>query len=368
MKESGPKIPLPASDFFDQSKNAIASVLVSFKAGKRVATKGKNKIHQHDGKTFLQEPWTPRGFLHKETIYGTIRQQRRVKLDTKFNQAADIINPVVREIVLARLIEYKNDPKKAFAKLDRNPIFFDEAKTKPITIVSIFEEEYVNRVPLSVTFKEKNVDDIVDKTVREVVSLRLQQFGNKSREAFKDLENNPVWLNKESGIAIKTVRMKVGAEELTPLHTDAETGKLKDFVFTRNNHHVAIYQDDEGNRFEEVVTLWDALNRRIAGMEIIKRFDDRGRKLLVSMQQNELFVFGLDPEQIDFSDPKNYPTISKQLYRVQKLATYNYCFRHHLATTLEDDSKMRTFRSHGEFHGAKIHITRMNRIQAYQTF
>lgn len=368
MKESGPKIPPPASDFFDQAKNAIASVLVSFKAGKRVATKKKSKFRQHGGHTGWQQQWTPRGFLHKETIYGTIRQQRKVELNARFDRAADIINPVVREIVIARLAEHKNDPKKAFAKLDKNPIFFDETKSKPITIVSVFEEDYVVRVPLSVTFKEKNVVDIVDKAVREVISARLDQYGGKSREAFKDLENNPVWLNKEAGIVIKSVRMKIGGKALTPIHRDAETDKLKDFVFTQNNHHVAIYQDEEGNRFEEVVTLWDALDRKITGQEIIKRFDDKGRKLLISMQRNELYVFGLDPEKIDLSDPKNYPNISKRMYRVQKLATYNYCFRHHLATTLEDDSTMKTFHSHSEFHGAKINLTRVNRIQAYQTF
>ena len=33
---------------------------------------------------------------------------------------------------------------------------------------------------------------------------------------------------------------------------------------------------------------------------------------------------------------KDYALLSKYLYRVQKLATKNYCFRHHLETTVDD--------------------------------
>ncbi len=368
MKESGPRIPPPSPDFRQKAQEAIASVLVSFKSGKRVATKSKNHIKQHGGKKTTQVTWTPRGFLHKETIYGKIKSQKRVKLDAKFDRAALITHPQIKEIVLARLAEFKNDPKKAFAKLDTNPIWFDKEQTRPITAVTIFDEDYVYKVPLNVSFKEKNVDDIIDHAVRDAVSERLKANGSKSREAFKDLENNPLWLNKEHGIQIKSVRIRARAKELTPLHTDSETGELKDFVFTRNNHHVAIYMDEEGKRYEEVVTFWEALNRKILGQEIIRRVDEQGRKLLVSLQQNELFAFGPDLKDLDLADPKNYPEISKKIYRVQKLSSMYYVFRHHLATTIPDDTRMVSIRSLPNFSGFKIFLNRQNRIQAYEEF
>jgi CRISPR-associated endonuclease Csn1 len=43
----------------------------------------------------------------------------------------------------------------------------------------------------------------------------------------------------------------------------------------------------------------------------------------------------------------DYATLSKYLYRVQKLAKGDYVFRHHLETKVDDDSK--TAKSMGKF-------------------
>ena len=40
-------------------------------------------------------------------------------------------------------------------------------------------------------------------------------------------------------------------------------------------------------------------------------------------------------------DECNYPLISKHLYRVQKLSTKDYVFRHHLETTVEDNNTLK---------------------------
>lgn len=58
------------------------------------------------------------------------------------------------------------------------------------------------------------------------------------------------------------------------------------------------------------------------------------------MKQNEMFVFpnpdtGFDPSAIDLTTPDNYALISPNLYRVQKIATNDYTFRHHLETNVE---------------------------------
>ena len=53
-----------------------------------------------------------------------------------------------------------------------------------------------------------------------------------------------------------------------------------------------------------------------------------------------MFVFpnektGFDPNTIDLLDPKNKKIISENLFRVQKISTKDYSFRHHLETTVE---------------------------------
>ena len=64
------------------------------------------------------------------------------------------------------------------------------------------------------------------------------------------------------------------------------------------------------------------------------------------MKQNEYFVFpnpetGFDPNEVDLMNPDNYAVISPNLFRVQKLATKDYFFRHHLETNVEDNAKLK---------------------------
>ena len=71
---------------------------------------------------------------------------------------------------------------------------------------------------------------------------------------------------------------------------------------------------------------------------------EAGWEFLFSMKQNEYFVFpneetGFDPTKIDLKDPKNYSAISPNLYRVQKFSQGYYLFRHHLETTVKNESK-----------------------------
>ena len=58
-----------------------------------------------------------------------------------------------------------------------------------------------------------------------------------------------------------------------------------------------------------------------------------------------MFVFpnkeiGFDPQEIDLLDPKNKKLISPNLFRVQKISTKNYFFRHHLETTVEEKKEL----------------------------
>ena len=73
---------------------------------------------------------------------------------------------------------------------------------------------------------------------------------------------------------------------------------------------------------------------------------DKGWKFLFTMKSNEMFVFpnertGFDPRAVDLMDPENNSVIGPNLFRVQKMASKYYCFRHHLETTLGDDLKLK---------------------------
>lgn len=55
------------------------------------------------------------------------------------------------------------------------------------------------------------------------------------------------------------------------------------------------------------------------------------------MQQNEMFILGMPDEfYADALENRYYALLGKYLYRVQKIASKNYCFRLHTETSVDD--------------------------------
>ena len=178
------------------------------------------------------------------------------------------------------------------------------------------------------------------------------------------MEKNPIWLNKSKGISIKTVTI-TGINNAEALHykkdhlgkeiLDENGQKIAvDFVSTRNNHHVAFYEDENGNLQEKVVSFYEAVERVNQNLPVIDKEYNSGLgwKFLFTMKQNEMFLFpseDFNPKEVDLFDDKNLSLISKNLFRVQKIATKDYFFRHHLETNVEDNSALKgiTWRREG---------------------
>nr|WP_303741269.1 hypothetical protein [uncultured Duncaniella sp.] len=165
-----------------------------------------------------------------------------------------------------------------------------------------------------------------------------------------------------------------GPTEVEPLHSkrdhlgnemrDADGRTIPtDFINTGNNHHIAIYRDASGNLQERVMSFFEATARACAQppLPVIDK-DYRkcdGWEFLFTMKRNEYFVFPryesvvdsstgqekliktFDPKAVDLLDRDNYAKISPNLFRVQKLASKYYVFRHHLETNVDDVKELR---------------------------
>jgi CRISPR-associated endonuclease Csn1 len=272
-------------------EKAVESIAISFKGGKRAATPGKRYIRKGGKRVCVQESIViPRGALSEESVYGRIHSIATGK----------------DEIV----IKYK-----------------------------------IGSIDL------KKAKDIVDKRIRDIVTERLNQYGGKSEKAFAE----PVL--DHQGREIRSVRCYTGLNSTVPVRYN-EQGEAISFVKPGNNHHVAIYVDERGNWQEHIATFWHAVERKKYGVPTIittpgevwenisgnmpesflKQLPESATwQFEFSMQQNEMFVLGMEEELYqDAMRNKDYALLSKYLYRVQKLATKNYCFRHHLETTVDD--------------------------------
>ncbi len=364
------KFKLPIQSFRTEAKEHLENILVSNKAKNKVVTKNKNTIKTTNGLKSVIE-LTPRGQLHKETVYSKINryETKEEKVSAKFTlETILLVSKIkIREALLNRLKEFDNDAKKAFTgknSLEKNPIYLDVNKTikvpEKVKLVW-FENDFTIRKEITPDLK---VDKVIDVAIRSILQNRLNEFNGNAKEAFSNLDKNPIWQNKSKGIALKRVSIS-GVKSATSLHTkkdnlgkdilDINGNKVPvDFISTGNNHHLAIYRDSDGNLQDNVVSFFEAVERARQNLPIInKEFNsDIGWTFLFSMKQNEHFVFPsstFNPNEIDLTDDKNNALISPNLFRVQKFskliygnsAIRDYVFRHHLETSVDDKKELK---------------------------
>lgn len=378
MERNGSKLifksPMPVAEFRAEARRQLENILISNKAKNKVVTKNTNITKTKGGKNKLTQ-LTPRGRLHEETIYGKIQVYEKTQVKINGKSDADMIalvsNAEYRRLLAERLAAFDNNPKLAFAgknALSKNPIYLDGDKNKamPETVECVkLVERYTTRRPIT---KDLKIDKVVDRGIRKILQARLDEYGTADR-AFGNLNENPIWLNREKGIAIKYVTLFASVDNLTALHTkqtkdgkpitDIEGNPIGiDYVKPGSNHHVAIFVDENGNFQEHIVTMYEASQRAILGEPIVDRNYNNhlGWQFLFTMKQNEYFVFPriekqidetgaeldvmtFDPTTIDLKNPGNYALISPNLFRVQKMSSSYYVFRHHLETTVDNESK-----------------------------
>ncbi|MBQ5612032.1 MAG: hypothetical protein IIU83_10640 [Fibrobacteraceae bacterium] len=388
---------MPMENFRSEAKRHLESIIISQKAKNKVVTqninKAKNRVESvvvRDGEEKRikgQMVKTPRGQLHEQTIYGQNRLSR-IELNDKISkeQISLIVNQNIKNFIQNKVKEC-GSIKKAFSKENIPNIIY---KGKQIKYLIISIPCFTQRVDIQKFFtdtqksdsaKEKAIKSIVDLEIQKIITERLEVFEKDYKKAFSNLDENPIWLNKEKGVAIKRVKI-TGISNGKPLHDKRdkdgnlildEKGNKQpvDYVNTGNNHHVAIYRkpkldknnqpvlDENGDIVyeldEKIVSFYEATSRAMLGYPIIDKEyrKDEGWQFLFTMKQNEFFVFPrydadgnmtfnpLEYDEAWFKNPENYAEISPNLFRVQKIATKNYFFRHHLETTVAEQKELK---------------------------
>ena len=370
--------PMPLGELRSEAKRHLQDILVSIKAKNKVVTTNVNKIPGKKRSTLKVAQQTPRGQLHLETVYGSHQEYvtKEEKIGASFTEEKimTICRKVYREALLQRLRQFGGDAKKGFTgknSPEKCPIWIDQARgiAVPPKVKTVEQEvRYTIRKPID---ENLSIDKVVDARIRQLLQQRIEEYGN-AKKAFANLDENPIWLNKEKGIKLKRVTI-YGISNAQALHEkrdkdgnfvlDEKGNRIPvDFVNTGNNHHVAIYRkpvldkqglpklDDHGDVVyeleERIVSFYEAVARVNEGLPIIdKNYNrDEGWQFLYTMKQNEYFVFpneqtGFDPKEIDLLNPENYALISPNLFRVQSFSTKDYFFRHHLETMIDNDKR-----------------------------
>ncbi len=353
----------PWSTFRSDVKSAVSRILISFK-GKNKVTTWNNNRYKKKGKDHygIQRTQTPRGQLHLETVYGQMKwyDPDLAPLNKRFTNSQLIVDPDIRSFVQAHLSRHDMDSAKAFGNLKRNPLIYNG---KPLTEVRCWKEQFTIRKAIGPDLK---LEKVVDPKIHEILQERLYEFSGDRKKAFTDLENNPIWQNKEKGIQIKSVKV-IDNGDLIPLHHNGR--KPIDYVYSKNNHHAAIYKSPGSERKLEMVTFFEAVERKRLGYPVYVMHNGLGWPMEYALHINDYFIFDLDPDEVDVLDPKNRELISYNLFRAQSLGTTksggpDFQFRHHLETTLKRDTSFayRRITSFKNLNGFKVHLNRLGHV------
>lgn len=281
--------PLPWETFRKDAEVAVDKILVSHKKVSNDITV-RYKTVEKNGKKHTNKGVAARGQLHKETVYG----------------------------------------KRTFNG----------------------EEAFHVRKSIDSLTTEKQLEKVVDETIKLLIKKRIQELGgfvkgNIPANTFFVVDENGVkqpqiFLPNKNGapVPVLKVRMKEnigGAEKLKE--------KVNQWVNPRNNHHVLIYKDEKGNLKEEVVTFWTVVERKRTGQSAYQLPLD-GKEIVTTLHINDMFLLGLNEEEINWENP-DYEVLKEHLYRVQKFTSGDYYLRKALTSSIQNPEEKQQINSFG---------------------
>ncbi len=314
------KFPLPFPAFREQLKAELDELLVSRYQKDRI-----------------------QGALHEDTFYGAVREQdgshkeidgyklytlRKPVTALTGSMIEDIADTEIRKAFQA-LIELLKAKSVAF-KEGSKPLpkeFYEAAKQIKMPIKRVKIEG--NAVSAK-TLTPRDIANIEPPFIRAFFEKRLQDFPNLAPN-----EKLPDAFFENFGVPIKHVRIHQKAAARRELRPGV-------FVETGNNHHIEIFRELGGKKGKtkyvgRVITLLDAATRKRKGQPVIDKTMG-GHEFVMSLMIDEMVLLSegdFKVENIDWSKP-DYKTLSKHLYRVQKMTDGKITFCHHLDSTTDE--------------------------------
>ncbi|MCD6556629.1 MAG: hypothetical protein J7K64_05485 [Bacteroidales bacterium] len=336
-KADKPTFETPWENFYNDAKKAASEMLISHKANNKVLTKINKVIHKN-GRKFISKGYAAGGQLHKENVYGKRQApssekpyyhiRKSVESLTTEKQINKIVDTKIRAIILHAKAQEKII-KKEIDELNKQ---FKKAKTD---------------------FEEADIQNQLEQKQQEIKMLYTLPNKNGERVPIKKVR-----VKENLGNMMQLKDKKVFAEK------KGEDVELNQYVNPRNNHHVAIYKNSEGELFEKVVTFWEAVERKKERLPVIDKEPKDGSKFITSLEINDMFLLGINEDDINWENP-NHAYLTKHVYRVQKVSSSYYTFRHHLASTLDNSKQeinLQSFKAWKEANPIKVKIDILGRI------
>ena len=297
--------PMPWLSFWKDAEKAVNQILVSHK---KVSNDITVRTHttEKNGKKYKNLGIAARGQLHKETVYG----------------------------------------KRTFNG----------------------EEAFHVRKPIESLETAKQIAKVVDESIRLLILKRVNELGGFVKDkvpanTFFIVDENGVkqpqiFLPNQNGAPVPILKVRVkenigGAEKLKT--------NVNQWVNPRNNHHVLIYKDEQGNLKEEVVTFWTVVERKRTGQSVYQ-LPIVGKEMVTTLHINDMFLLGLSEDEINWENP-DYEVLKQHLFKIQTLSQMFYEFRLCSDGTQNKDTNSNVFRRIQSFGDGKTGWNRLNPIK-----
>ena len=273
----------------------VAEILISYRPGKRVVTRGRNIYLRHGKKCVQSGLLVPRGPLSKETVYGQITVNGEPQIVCKYDlhslKAKDVdyvVDLALRKRLKELLAQHGGKEKEAFA----GDVYMDEAGTQgPIRSVRCFTG--LDRGKMKAVKYDEQGDAV----------------------GFVSPRNN-------HHLAIYR----------TP------KGKLVESIVTfwdavdRARYGIPLVITHPREVMEQVLQRGDVPE------SVLSLLPSSDWVFVDSLQQDEMVIIGLSDEELQRAlETQDYRKLSEHLYRVQKMSSSYYVFRYHLETSVADD-------------------------------
>lgn len=265
------KIPVPNEQYLSQIEEKLMGVLVSHRKSSKAISK-RSFWHKDINNKVKVKAVSVRGMLHKDSLYGkrtppmlteSMHIRRPLTSLRVVSQIEKIVDPVIRKKAQESIVNLKNK--------------------KGVLPTGLFVEEGPDGFPIS----------------------KIHLDNHKG--------GDPVPIFK--------VRMREGFSNSIQLKENENR-----FAIPRNNHHIMILIDGEGEFKEEVVTFWEAIQRHRKNLPIYRALEAGEEEVVTYLHINDMYLLGIDNvvENLHLI-PKHI--LRKHLYRVQKLSSKYYEFR-----------------------------------------
>jgi len=212
---------------------------------------------------------------------------------------------------------------------------------------------YHVRVPLQELKKRKDVEEIVDPTIRKLVQQRIEELGGYRNDAVPNTffettpEGSPkptIFLPNRRGDMVPVYKVRTRRTISNAIPHRKGTNR---YVDPSNNHHAIIYRLPNGALELNVVQFWEAVQRKLRGEPLYQV--PPNCELVMTLHINDMVLLGCTDELLE-RIWQNYPPqergreIIPYLHKVQKLSYsknsgFELCFRHHTDARPSEEAK-----------------------------